>query len=226
MVACDGEVTQGAEICKEQCASGIGVPIKAERARSGADAALERIAAHASPSAHGAFFKCFCCCSKCRARMFFCNVQAAYVIKMAVITFHYNGVYGACFHADVIVAFKHIFHKRCGNRAHGKCIRKQDGGFKRAELLHLHKPCALSKPVDHMRRSDAFVVEQISSMRQNCGHSRMDIPRVQRFMSNPHTGHLCDQIAFTMLQIAELEIIAAFHTHVFFSPCFVLIGLG
>ena len=125
-------------------------------------------------------------------------MHAADIVECAVVTFGDKAVDGAGGHADVGVLLQHVFAQCRVGRTDAHCVGQDDRGLYRAELLHLQKADALAKAVDDGAGGHDLVAEQIAPVRENGGHTRVDILcRVdQRGMADQHPRHVRDEVFF------------------------------
>ena len=207
------KVPERAEVGKQQRAHGVFVAVKLKYTAGGAYAALERIATHAAARAHCALLKIVHGVCKRVKRVLLGNVQAAYVVKMAVVAFKNHWVYRTRVAAYVRVALQHVFHQRRGGRAHGKGVGQKQWGFYGAKLVHLHKAYALAEAVYNVARGGAFIVERIARMRQYCGYARVYAALVPRNVADPYAGNVGNLIQLALFHPAQREAEAALYTH-------------
>ena len=92
MATADDEVARHAEVAHDQRADGILLAVHRDKARSGADAALEVHTYHAGAAADGALCKDAVCAADGAMHIVLGEMAAADVVQLAVIAFHYHAV--------------------------------------------------------------------------------------------------------------------------------------
>ena len=70
------------------------------------------------------------------------------------------------------------------------CIRDRDGGLQCTQLIDLDKAGGLAEAVDDMAGRQHFVMEHISGVRQQRGHTGLDVAIRQCAMAHCHARHI------------------------------------
>ena len=186
----------------------------------GTDAALEGVAHHAGTGAYITLGKGLRCCRQGRTGVLLGDMQAADVAEAGIVALHDQGIDRACIQADVVVSLQHILHQRRGHGAHGQGIGQQNGGLQGAQLLHLDQADALAEAVDNMCPGQALLVEHIPCVGNDGGDAGMYLAVVDGHLAHTNTRHIGNEVALTVLHVAEGQAVSALYAHNLISSYF------
>ena len=202
----DTEIFKLAVVGQGQHPQGIAIARDLKHAGGGADAALEAMADHPAPGAHGAFLKNRICRPDRRQHIAFFHMQSADIVQPAIVALHHHRVDRARLPADLGISRHHIAAQGREGRAGGQRVGQDDGRLQLAQLPGLHQAHGFAKTVDDIKPQGQLFLKTVAAVGQDGGHACLYRPFRQCHVPDPQAGHIRDQVQRPLLHVPDADI--------------------